>query len=69
MMDDSTEARSTDANKAGIMVFSAAGYVGSTGVGYFNMALIKNKDNTNRCPDFQVLLRLVMGMQDRLGTG
>lgn len=55
-----------DANKIGIMGFSAGGHLASTGATHFKTALIENKNNTSLRPDFQILVYPVISMRDSL---
>lgn len=55
-----------DANKIGIMGFSAGGHLAATGATHFKKALIENKNNTSLRPDFQVLVYPVISMRDSL---
>ena len=66
MLRDSASVWGIDANKVGIMGFSAGGHVASTEATHFNKALIENKSNTNLRPDFQILVYPVISMQDSL---
>lgn len=66
MVRDSAAAWGIDANKIGIMGFSAGGHVASTEATHFNKALIENKSNTSLPPDFQILVYPVISMQDSL---
>jgi acetyl esterase/lipase len=66
MVRDSAAAWAIDANKVGIMGFSAGGHVASTEATHFNKALIENKSNTNLHPDFQILVYPVISMEDSL---
>lgn len=66
MVRDSASAWGIDANKVGIMGFSAGGHVASTEATHFSKALIENKSNTNLRPDFQILVYPVISMQDSL---
>jgi acetyl esterase/lipase len=66
MVRDSAAAWGIDANKVGIMGFSAGGHVASTEATHFNKPLIENKSNTNLRPDFQILVYPVISMQDSL---
>jgi acetyl esterase/lipase len=45
-----------DANKIGIMGFSAGGHLASTEATHFSKALIENTNNTSLRPDFQILV-------------
>jgi acetyl esterase/lipase len=66
MVRDSASVWGIDANKIGIMGFSAGGHVASTEATHFNKSLIENKSNTNLRPDFQILVYPVISMQDSL---
>ncbi|HEY5371104.1 MAG TPA: alpha/beta hydrolase [Hanamia sp.] len=66
MVRDSAMVWGIDANKVGIMGFSAGGHVASTEATHFNKALIENTSNTNLRPDFQILVYPVISMQDSL---
>ncbi|WP_026461526.1 alpha/beta hydrolase [Adhaeribacter aquaticus] len=55
-----------DANKVGIVGFSAGGHLASTAATHFAKPLIENAKNTNLRPDFQVLVYPVISMQERL---
>ena len=66
MVRDSAVAWGIDANKVGIMGFSAGGHVASTEATHFNKPLIENKSNTSLRPDFQILVYPVISMQDSL---
>lgn len=55
-----------DANKIGIMGFSAGGHLASTEATHFKNALIENKNNTSLRPDFQILVYPVISMRDSL---
>lgn len=55
-----------DANKVGIVGFSAGGHLASTAATHFSKALIDNPKNTNLRPDFQVLVYPVISMQEIL---
>jgi len=66
MVRDSAAAWGIDANKVGIMGFSAGGHVASTEATHFNKSLIENKSYTNLRPDFQILVYPVISMEDSL---
>jgi acetyl esterase/lipase len=66
MVRDSAKFWGIDANKIGIMGFSAGGHVASTEATHFNKPLIENKSNTSLRPDFQILVYPVISMQDSL---
>ena len=55
-----------DANKVGIVGFSAGGHLASTAATHFSKPLIENSKNTNLRPDFQVLVYPVISMQENL---
>jgi acetyl esterase/lipase len=55
-----------DANKVGIMGFSAGGHLASTAATHFEKAYIENNNNTDLRPDFQILVYPVISMQDSL---
>lgn len=55
-----------DANKIGIMGFSAGGHLATTEATHFEKAYIQNTNNTSLRPDFQVLVYPVISMQDNL---
>lgn len=55
-----------DANKVGIMGFSAGGHLASTAATHYANALIENTTNTSLRPDFQILVYPVISMQDGL---
>ena len=55
-----------DANKIGIMGFSAGGHLASTEATHFKKAYIENSNNTSLRPDFQILVYPVISMQDQL---
>lgn len=55
-----------DADKIGIMGFSAGGHLASTAATHFEEALISNENNTSLRPDFQILIYPVISMQDNL---
>ncbi len=58
-----------DANKVGIVGFSAGGHLASTAATHFTKPLIENSKNTNLRPDFQVLVYPVISMQEGLTHG
>jgi len=66
MVRDSAAAWNIDANKIGIMGFSAGGHVASTEATHFNKSLIENESNTSLRPDFQILVYPVISMEDSL---
>ena len=55
-----------DTNKVGIMGFSAGGHLASTEATHYRKALIKNEENINLRPDFQILVYPVISMEDKL---
>jgi acetyl esterase/lipase len=55
-----------DANKIGIVGFSAGGHLASTEATHFKELLIENSNNTSLRPDFQILVYPVISMQDSL---
>jgi acetyl esterase/lipase len=55
-----------DANKIGIMGFSAGGHLASTAATHFKNSLIENKNNTSLRADFQILIYPVISMRDSL---
>ena len=55
-----------DANKVGIMGFSAGGHLASTAATHFEKAYIENNNNTDLRPDFQILVYPVISMEDSL---
>jgi acetyl esterase/lipase len=55
-----------DANKVGIIGFSAGGHLASTLATHFQKPVIENAANTNLRPDFQVVVYPVISMQDSL---
>ncbi|GAA4447828.1 hypothetical protein GCM10023189_04770 [Nibrella saemangeumensis] len=58
-----------DANKIGIMGFSAGGHLASTAATHFDKAYIDNGNSTSLRPDFQILIYPVISMQDSLAHG
>lgn len=66
MVRDSAAVWGIDANKIGIMGFSAGGHVASTEATHFKNALIENTSNTSLRPDFQILVYPVISMEDSL---
>ncbi|QMU31432.1 alpha/beta hydrolase [Adhaeribacter radiodurans] len=58
-----------DADKVGIVGFSAGGHLASTAATHFAKPLIPNPKNTNLRPDFQVVVYPVISMQDGLTHG
>lgn len=55
-----------DADKVGIVGFSAGGHLASTAATHFTTPLIENAKSTNLRPDFQVLVYPVISMQEGL---
>lgn len=55
-----------DANRIGIMGFSAGGHLASTVATHFDKAVIENGNGTSLRPDFQILVYPVISMQDSL---
>lgn len=55
-----------DANKIGIMGFSAGGHLASTEATHFMKAYIVNTNNTSLRPDFQILVYPVISLQESL---
>jgi acetyl esterase/lipase len=55
-----------DANRVGIIGFSAGGHLASTAATHFEKPAIENTNNTNLRPDFQVVVYPVISMQDSL---
>ena len=58
-----------DKNKIGIMGFSAGGHLASTAATHFEKSYVKNSNNTNLRPDFQILVYPVISMNDSLTHG
>jgi acetyl esterase/lipase len=56
-----------DANKVGIMGFSAGGHLASTAVTHFNHSYIENANNINLRPDFSIFIYPVISFQDSIG--
>ncbi len=56
-----------DANKVGIMGFSAGGHLASTASTHFNHSYIDNKNNINLRPDFSIFIYPVISFQDSIG--
>lgn len=56
-----------DADKVGIMGFSAGGHLASTVGTHFNKPVIKNSEARNVRPDFMILVYPVISMGDSLG--
>src|SRR5439155_2948746 len=55
-----------DANKIGIMGFSAGGHLAATAATHFNTAFIPNKEFINLRPDFAVLIYPVISFTEEL---
>lgn len=55
-----------DADRVGIMGFSAGGHLASTAATHFQKTFIENKSNTNLRPDFVILIYPVISMKDNL---
>jgi acetyl esterase/lipase len=55
-----------NANKIGLMGFSAGGHLASTGATHFKKAVIENNNNTSLRPDFVILVYPVITMKDSL---
>lgn len=55
-----------DANKVGVIGFSAGGHLASTIGTHYQKAVIDNPNNTNLRPDFLALVYPVISMQDNL---
>jgi acetyl esterase/lipase len=58
-----------DANKVGIMGFSAGGHFASTAGTHFNQVVIENPNNTNLRPDFMVLVYPVISFGEFQNKG
>lgn len=56
-----------DANKVGIMGFSAGGHLASTAATHFNHNYINNSSNLNLRPDFSIFIYPVISFQDSIG--
>ena len=56
-----------DANKVGIMGFSAGGHLASTAATNFQHSYIENPVNINLRPDFAILIYPVISFQDKIG--
>jgi acetyl esterase/lipase len=56
-----------DANKVGIMGFSAGGHLASTAATHFNHSYIENTNNINLRPDFSLFIYPVISFQDSIG--
>jgi acetyl esterase/lipase len=55
-----------DANKVGIMGFSAGGHLASTAATHFEQSFIENKKQVNLRPDFAILTYPVISFQDSI---
>jgi acetyl esterase/lipase len=55
-----------DANKVGIMGFSAGGHLASTAATHFQKSYIENKTEINLRPDFAILIYPVISFQDSI---
>jgi len=55
-----------DANKVGIMGFSAGGHLASTAATHFDQSYIDNKNQINLRPDFAILIYPVISFQDSI---
>lgn len=58
-----------DADKVGIMGFSAGGHLASTAATHFEKSYVDNAGNTSLRPDFQILVYPVISMRDSLTHG
>jgi len=56
-----------DANKVGIMGFSAGGHLASTAATHFADSYVGNKSNINLRPDFAILIYPVISFQSNIG--
>ncbi len=56
-----------DADKVGIMGFSAGGHLASTAATHFNHSYIENTNNINLRPDFSIFIYPVISFQDGIG--
>lgn len=56
-----------DANKVGIMGFSAGGHLASTAATHFDHNYIENKNNISLRPDFSLFIYPVISFQDSIG--
>ena len=56
-----------DANRVGIIGFSAGGHLASTAGTHFDQAVIDNKDHISLRPDFMLLLYPVISFSDSIG--
>ena len=55
-----------EANKIGIMGFSAGGHLASTAGTHFDTCLVSNKEHISVRPDFMILIYPVISMTDKL---
>lgn len=55
-----------DANKVGIMGFSAGGHLASTAATHFNQSYIENSNNVNLRPDFSIFVYPVISFSDSI---
>jgi acetyl esterase/lipase len=56
-----------DANKVGIMGFSAGGHLASTAATHFDQSYIENNKHVNLRPDFSIFIYPVISFQDTIG--
>ena len=56
-----------DANKVGIMGFSAGGHLASTAATHFDHSYIENNKHINLRPDFSIFIYPVISFQDSIG--
>jgi acetyl esterase/lipase len=56
-----------DANKVGVMGFSAGGHLASTAATHFNHSYIENANNINLRPDFSIFIYPVISFRDSIG--
>lgn len=56
-----------DANRVGIMGFSAGGHLASTEGTHYDHVVIDNKENINLRPDFMLLIYPVISFEDSIG--
>jgi acetyl esterase/lipase len=56
-----------NANKVGIMGFSAGGHLASTAATHFNHSYIENTNNISLRPDFSIFIYPVISFQDSIG--
>ena len=69
MVREHTKEWNIDADKIGIMGFSAGGHLASTAGTHFDRSYIDNKENVSLRPDFMVLVYPVISMGDDLTHG